>query len=178
MLQRTEKGKEARRYFIECERRLRETKPLEVSFVEQVLPYIPPGRAFTVTQTKTGSVTVRVKESPVAAASPIARNPKPNAKASRFSNKGRFGNGPSARIDGLYAPVFGRICEILAEHSSQWLDKNVVAKQAGLSVARNNRMQIYRILNTLIDNGLIERSGKHIRLIPKALNDVRAETQK
>ena len=40
MIQRTEKGKEARRYFIECERRLKETKPTGLALVKEAMDFL------------------------------------------------------------------------------------------------------------------------------------------
>jgi len=72
MIQRTDKGKEARRYFIDCERKLREEKlppplpPLsqqQVFAIDGIPIHIPSGVLLTasVSRTKAGTVTVRVK---------------------------------------------------------------------------------------------------------------------
>ena len=66
MIQRTDKGKEARRYFIECERQLREEKsrvipPEQVLRIDGIPVDVPTGVPFSVTRSKTGVLTVRVK---------------------------------------------------------------------------------------------------------------------
>ena len=86
MIQRTDKGKEARRYFIECERQLKEEKlppPADIQSlnIDNIPIEVPTGIPFSVSRSKTGVITVRVKSAQTPTKAPAPAPPAPQIAA-------------------------------------------------------------------------------------------------
>jgi prophage antirepressor-like protein len=145
-----------------------------MTFVEWVLPHIPPERGFTITRSKTGVITVRVKEPSVPK---VPALPPPNPvfppNPSRVSQPcGLYVGVGTSDPNGKYRDMIHNMERFLGRwYGNRWITPRTLFDRlsARHSLLHGNfklhDIQWYRMLNVLIVRGTIERVGRRIRLV-------------
>ena len=180
MIQRTDKGKEARRYFIECERRLKEEKlspPTDVQSlnIDNVPIEVPTGIPFSVTRSKTGVLTVRVKETAMAKTKPVAKPPKPAVPPPpMFLSPGKSVDSynrdslPTRDVTlmGVHLKAANKLLTFLKECRGHWLPIRELLDKKSIIPMEFRLDDLHLIINALVDKNQIVRLQDKVRVPP------------
>ena len=184
MIQRTDKGKEARRYFIECEQQLREEKsrvipPEQVLRIDGIPVDVPTGVPFSVTRSKTGVLTVRVKSAstPTKAPAPAPAPPapqKPVAPPPILSSSGRSVDSyrqdslPTRDVTlmGVHLKAANKLLTFMKQCRGHWIPIRELLDKKSIIPMEFRLDDLHLIINALVDKNQIVRLQDKVRVPP------------
>jgi phage anti-repressor protein len=180
MIQRTDKGKEARRYFIECERQLREEKlssPTDIQSlnIDNVPIEVPTGIPFSVSRSKTGVITVRVKETAMAKTKPVAKPSKPaEPPPPMFPSPGKSVDSYNrdslstrdVTLMGVHLKAANKLLTFMKQCRGHWIPIRELLDKKSIIPMEFRLDDLHLIINALVDKNQIVRLQDKVRVPP------------
>ena len=197
MIQRSEKGKQARQYFIDCERKWKEAKPMlsgtapvQSLQIDGVPVELPSGVPFSVTRSKTGVLTVRIKEvkppvpkepkepkvpakTPAKPAAPpeppapllVSEPVPPNNFSQRFLSHSRLARADvyTVSLIGIHGKTAQKILTLVKKVEGHWVRIDKLFENKKVIPVEFGMNDLHLVLNTLMVQKLIICDGEQVR---------------